>query len=108
MEKWPWKPIKITKKEEHIHERLDFIDKVNNEKAFIPKRASFKNTKTIYSGKEIRVVDKLVSKYGGEVSDWEKKVGKIESDKYIHDLHWYENDKKQYNVKLKTRKEKKK
>ncbi|CAG7589966.1 hypothetical protein PEPTYR26121_01108 [Peptoniphilus tyrrelliae] len=32
------------------------------------------------------------------------KVGKIESTKYIHDIHWYEKAGNQYKIKLKHRK----
>jgi len=50
--------------------------------------------------------------YGGKPEDWKKKVGKIESDKYIFDIHWYELNGyelngKQYEMKLKNRGDKK-
>lgn len=80
----------------------------NGEKLFIPNRSKFDNTKVIAgSGSDtpIRVVDKLVEKYGSKPTDWAKKVGKITSDKYIFDVHWYEKDGKQYEMKLKHRKE---
>lgn len=41
------------------------------------------------------------------MNNWEKRAGRIESQKYIHDVHWFENNKNQYEVKLKYRKEKK-
>ena len=90
---------------EYLHVRLDFIDEFTNEKSFIPKGSVFKNTKTIAKDQDIRVLSKLKNIYGNNGS-WEKKVGKIESAKYVHDVHWYENNKNQYEVKLKYRKEK--
>lgn len=90
---------------EYVHKRLDFIDEYTNEKSFIPKGSEFKNTKIIAKDKEIRVLKRLKKNYSSKGS-WEKKVGKIESAKYIYDVHWYENNKKQYEVKFKYRKEK--
>lgn len=45
-------------------------------------------------------------KYIGSLSrSWtEEKVGKIESTKYILDVHWYEKAGNQYKIKLKHRK----
>ena len=33
---------------------------------------------------------------------------RVDSKKYVHDVHWYEYDHKQYKMKLKIRKERKK
>ena len=55
---------------------------------------------------QIKVVQKLIKKYGGEAKDWSKRVGKIDSAKFTHDVHWYEMNGKQYDVKFKFRKEK--
>ena len=55
------------------------------------------------SEKELRVEKYLISQYGGSVGEWQKRVGKIESAKYIFDVHWYELDYKQYRMKLKYR-----
>lgn len=78
----------------------------NGEDLFIPDKTIIENSRTI-AGKgsktEIRVVDKLVSEFGGKPEDWKKRVGKIESDKYIFDVHWYELDGIQYDMKLKYR-----
>lgn len=76
--------------EEFLQEKLDFMDQYTNEKSFIPRGAVFDKTKTIYSVTGIKIVQKLIDKYGGESKDWEKRVGKIDSDKYTHDIHWYE------------------
>ena len=91
---------------EYLQSRLDFIDPITNEKLFIPNKAIIENSKTIAQGREIRVVDKLVKTHGGRLPNWEKRVGKVESQKYIHDVHWYENNRKQYEAKVKLRKEK--
>lgn len=55
----------------------------------------------------MRNADNLAKKYGGNPQDWIKKVGKIESSKYIFDVHWYELNGIQYEAKLKYRREKK-
>lgn len=92
---------------EYLESRLDFIDPITREKGFIPSGTIFENTRTIFKGKEIRIVNRLADRYGGRIPNWEKRVGKIESDKFVHDVHWYENSKKQYEAKLKFRREKK-
>ena len=66
---------------EYLHKKLDFIGKYTNEKSFIPKGSEFKNTKVIAQDKEIRELSGLVKNFGQGF--WEKKVGKIESKKYI-------------------------
>ena len=99
------KPSKSTK---HLQEQLAYV--YNGEKQFIPSRSVFKNTKVIAgngSKTDLRVAGRLSEKYGGVSSDWSKYAGKIESDKYIFGVHWYEKkDGKQYEVKLKARREK--
>lgn len=94
----------------HLHDRFDYI--FEGKKGFIPKGAEFKTVKTI-AGKggkdELRIADKLSEKFGGAPDDWKKKVGKIESELYIFDMHWYElnGDATQYLMKKKFQKEKK-
>lgn len=88
-----------------LQSQLQYRENGKNE--FIPSGASFKYVKPI-AGKgaptHIRIVDKLVKKYGGEKDEWSKMVGSIESDKYLFDVHWYQIGEKQYDVKLKHRK----
>ena len=78
------------------------------EQNFIPTHAIIKSVKTI-AGKgadtPIRVVDRLAEEYGGAPESWTKKVGKVQSEKYIFDVHWYEKAGKQYEMKLKFRKD---
>lgn len=97
---------KFKEKNTSIDEQFSYL--ANGKKEFIPSNSRFTHTKAIAgkgSNTDIRVVDKLVEKYGGSKEDWSKKVGKIESGKYIFDLHWYELNGKQYEMKLKHRKE---
>lgn len=89
--------------EEHLQNRLDVIDVLTREKYFIPKNAIFSNTKTIALGEDVKTVGRLIGKYEGNVEDWSKKVGKIDSKKYMHDVHWYEKNGMQYEVKVKVR-----
>lgn len=93
-------------KMDYLQKSFSYVHPYTNKKEFIPKGAIFKDVKTIYKGDEIRVIHKLTEKYGGEVCQWQKRVGKIESDIYIFDMHWYERDGKQYDMKLKNRKDK--
>ena len=90
----------------YLHKKLDFIDPKTGETGFIPKGAVFNSTKVIAKDGEIRELSGLIERFGE--GTWEKKVGKIKTDLYIHDVHWYENNNKQYKVKLKNRKVRKK
>lgn len=90
-----------------LQERLDYI--MNGEKLFIPQYAELRNVKTIAgagSKTALRVAEGLAEQYGGVATEWKKKVGKIESDKYIFDVHWYELNGKQYRAKIKVRRDK--
>lgn len=90
-----------------LHEQLSYM--YNGEKQFIPANTVFQNVKIIAgtgSKTELRVAGRLAERYGGVASDWSKCAGKIESGKYIFDIHWYEKGGKQYEAKLKVRKEK--
>lgn len=90
-----------------LQERLDYV--MNGEKLFIPQHTKLGSVRTIAgSGSKttLRVAEKLAEQYGGNASDWKKKVGKIESDKYVFDVHWYELNGKQYRAKVKERKDK--
>ena len=96
--------IEYNKNEKYLQKRLDCV--FNGEKIFIPKNTQFEKVKTIAgngSQKAIRDVNRLVSLYGGNEKDWKKQSGKIKSEKYIFDIHWYEYDSNQYEVKLKYR-----
>lgn len=103
-----WKALQVSyQKRFYLQEQFDYV--MDGERLFIPKDALFQHTRTI-AGKgsktTLRVEPALVKELGGNIGDWKKKVGKIESDKYIFDIHWYERDGIQYKVKIKNRKEK--
>ena len=88
----------------YLQERLDYI--YNGEKNFIPTGAVMTTARTIAgegSKTELRVEDKLIKTFGGQQGEWRKRVGKIESEKYIFDVHWYELNGKQYEAKVKHR-----
>lgn len=90
-------------REPFMQERLDFIEKYTGEKGFIPNRTYIKHSKTIAQGEEIRIVQRLVNEYGGVSKNWTKRVGRVDSKKYYHDVHWYEYENKQYDMKMKER-----
>lgn len=78
-----------------LDKQLGFYDNARNLN-FIPKNAIISNvhiiagdgTQTVF-----RSANKYANKYGGNSEEWMKKVGKIESDKYIFDVHWVEHRK---------------
>lgn len=75
-----------------LGKKLTFIDN-NGQQAFIPKDAEITNIREIAgeNSKEFRNASKYTKLYGGQNSDWSKRVGKIESDKYIFDIHWVQS-----------------
>lgn len=105
-----WNDLKLlysaTNKGHILQKRLDYI--WSGGKNFIPTGTALIKIKTIArkdSDQPIRDISRLVSLYGGNQEDWSKKVAKVVSDKYIFDLHWYECNKTQYEVKVKMRKD---
>lgn len=81
----------------------------NNIKGFIPKNAVIEAPKTIAgkgSKNELRDSPRLAATYGGNRSEWKKRVGKIYSDQYIFDIHWYEHNGVAYEHKIKVVKKK--
>lgn len=87
-----------------LDKQLGFFDNVRNLN-FIPKNAIISNVHII-AGNETQTVfrsaNKYANKYGGKPEEWTKKAGKIESDKYIFDVHWVEHNKYgKYDFKLK-------
>lgn len=95
------------KKRVYLQQQLDY--NINGEQLFIPAGARFETVRTIAgqgSKTLIRVEEDLIKAYGGSPGEWKKRVGKIESAKYIFDVHWYELNGVQYRVKMKYRKEK--
>ncbi len=104
-----WESYKtLARSKNYLQQKLNYT--WNGAKCFIPKHTKFEKVVTM-AGKgtdtAIRCVDRLVETYGGVADEWQKRAGKVTSDKYIFDLHWYESDGIQYEVKLKNRKERK-
>lgn len=101
-----WGELKRLYKDNHnyLQSQLDYI--YNGEKNFIPTGAVMTSVRTI-AGKgaktELRVEENLINVFGGQYGEWRKRVGKIESERYIFDIHWYELDGKQYDAKVKYR-----
>ncbi len=90
----------------YLQSRLDYI-LPNGEKNFIPNKSTMTSIKTIAGGNSktvLRDIKRISTFYGGESSEWLKRVGKVESARYIFDVHWYEKSGKQYEMKLKHRK----
>lgn len=75
-----------------LGKKLGFVDNTGNI-AFIPKGTEITNIITIAGedAKIFRNAAKYVELYGGKVNDWSKRAGKIESDKYIFDMHWVQS-----------------
>lgn len=92
----------LSKKLRTLSETLKYHDNAGEQ--IIPKGADIVSAKTI-AGKgsktELRVESKLVEKYGGNIGDWEKRVGKIKGAKRDYDVHWYEKDGIMYEPKYK-------
>lgn len=91
--------------------KLTFKDN-NGEQTFIPKDTEITNIIEIAgeNSKEFRNASKYTKLYGGQNSDWSKRVGKIESDKYIFDIHWVQSKNGilcEWKIKNKTLKEEK-
>lgn len=76
-----------------INKKLGFIDN-NGIQAFIPKGAEITSVIEIAgkNSKEFRNANKYVKLYGGKPQEWSKRAGKIESDKYIFDIHWVQGE----------------
>ena len=91
-----------------LQTQLGFV--YNDSPEFIPKNTTIVKPEKIAgpgTKKELRDVDRLVAVYGGTKKDWNKMVGKVESDKFTFDIHWYERDGVIYEPKIKSLKEKK-
>ena len=94
-----------------LGKKLTFTDN-NGIQTFIPKDSEI--TKIIEiageNSKEFRNASKYSKLYGGKNSDWSKRAGKIESDKYIFDIHWVQSKNGilcEWKIKNKTLKEEK-
>ena len=76
-----------------LEKQLMFKDLESELMSFIPLHTEITNIKDIAGGNSCRVFRKaesLANMYNTSPKDWIKRVGKIESDKYIFDIHWEE------------------
>jgi len=83
----------------------DLGGKIN--KGLIPTNVPITGVKIIAghgSSNSIREINRLVTNYGGDTRDWQKKVGFVEGNAYRYEIHWYESQGKQYEEKYKSRK----
>lgn len=106
-----WESYKaIARTKNHLQQGLSYV--WNGEKSFIPRYAKFTNVVTMAGAgtdTAIRDIERLVDTYHIPAEEWKKQAGKVTSDKYIFDLHWYEaDDGLQREIKLKNRTERKK
>ena len=91
-----------------LYEPLSFV--YNGIKEFIPRNAEITNRKVIAgkgSDTTLRKAKALAEATKSKAEDWSKYVGKITSDKFIFDIHWYEKNHVMYSPKIKEMREKK-
>lgn len=89
--------------------QLKFLDTTGTY-TFIPKNVDITNIVEIAgkNTKTFRNANKYAELYGGNISDWSKRAGKIESDKYTFDIHWVQGENgimTEWKIKNKTLKE---
>lgn len=96
-----------------LQNKLDYEVSYKGEKGvsqgIIPASATVKNVRIIAgygTSTDIRSANKLFQKYGGDTWKWRKKGGIIYSKYGEFDVHWYEYDGIQYEMKLKGAKRK--
>lgn len=101
------KPKTLKDNDTSLKKRIGFYDD-RGLLTFIPKNAIITNTKIIAGDKvsmNFRSAQRFADTYGGKSSDYSKVVGKIESDKYIFDIHFVKdknNNEYEFKIKNKT------
>jgi hypothetical protein len=87
-----------------LEEQLEFLD-IGGAKRFIPRDTLIQYPTIIAGGtkKAFRKASEYVEKYGGKESEWFKYAGKVESEKYIFDIHYVESNGKRYDWKIKNK-----
>lgn len=77
----------------YLPKQLGFKDD-NGHQQFIPLHSQITNV-YIIAGEGVsvahRAAKRLSERYGGNEKGWSKKAGKVESDKYVFDIHWVEH-----------------
>ena len=104
-----WDRLKEDYRKNHYFLQEQLTYEWNGEKNFIPSKALLKSVKTIAGGKSktpVRTEEFLIKQLGGEPGEWLKRIGVVESEKYLFDVHWFELKGKQYKTKVKYRKDK--
>jgi len=105
-------PNKIPKtlkvKDSFLNEQLSYFDK--GKRNFIPNKSMITDVNIIAGmgvSTKFRVSESYATTIGGSADEWMKKVGRLESSKYVFDIHWVEHDKYgPQSYKIKSRKEK--
>lgn len=106
-EKWKNEFLPPSTTGKSLSEPLEFV--YNKKQGYVPKSTEITNAKVIAgrgSKTEFRRAKEFARNFGGKPEEWSKFVGKITSDKYIFDVHWYERKGKMYQPKVKAQKEK--
>ena len=94
-----------------LHVKLDYdiIKKTGRKQGVIPRGADITNVRVIAgqgTSTPLKAADKLTEQYGGgEAWEWQKKVGTVYSKYDRYEVHWYELNGEQFDVKLKGWKE---
>jgi len=101
-----YKPKIVDSTDTSLKKQLGFYDD-SGTLTFIPKNSIIENTKVIAGNgvsTKFRSAQKYADKYGGSSDNYSKVVGKLESDKYIFDIHFVKDNKgNEYDFKIKDK-----
>lgn len=101
-----YKPKILDSTDTSLKKQLGFYDD-SGTLTFIPKDSIIENTKVIAGNgvsTKFRSAQKYADKYGGSSDNYSKVVGKLESDKYIFDIHFVKDNKgNEYDFKIKDK-----
>lgn len=96
---------KVLKVESNSYLQSQIKFKDDNNFKFIPSDTIIENVNIIAGegvNKKINDLKRLTTTYGE--GNWTKRVGKVESEKYIFDIHWYQKLDEIYEQKIKAKK----
>ena len=85
-----------------LQETLDVKTEIEN--GVVPKGSEISSIREIAggdSGKQLKVASFLSENYGGEPLQWRKMGGIIQTDNFRYDVHWFEQNGKHFEEKLK-------
>ena len=100
----------FSKKRKNLNAELQHIVDAPFLKGIVPAGALLTHVMGIAGYKtsvDLRETPRLVNLYGGKDWRWEKKSGTIITDNFQYEIHWYEYDGRQYDLKLKHEPKKK-